>query len=127
MTDQLQFECRSTGWCNWESGGFYMNFTAIIFQLISGGVGGNIAGALLKKLNLGPVGNSIAGILGGIFAGQVLGLLGSGGAAATTASTTSISGMDLTSILSNVGGAGAGGAAVMAIIGLIRTQLSKSA
>jgi uncharacterized membrane protein YeaQ/YmgE (transglycosylase-associated protein family) len=104
-----------------------MNFTAIILQLISGGVGGNMAGALLKKLNLGPVGNSIAGIIGGILTGQVLSLLGSGGAVATSASTTSISGMDLTSILSNVGGAGAGGAVVMAIIGLIKTQLSKSA
>jgi len=29
-----------------------MNFTAIILQLVSGGVGGNIAGALLKKLTL---------------------------------------------------------------------------
>ena len=109
----------------WESGGNYMNFTAIILQLISGGVGGNIAGALLKKLNLGPVGNSIAGIVGGILTGQVLRMLGSGGAAATTASAASTSGMDLTSILSNVGGAGVGGAAVMAIIGLIKTQMSK--
>jgi uncharacterized membrane protein YeaQ/YmgE (transglycosylase-associated protein family) len=110
----------------WEIAGNYMNFTAIILQLVSGGVGGNIAGALLKKLNLGPVGNSIAGIVGGILTGQVLRMLGSGGAAATTASAASTSGMDLTSILSNVGGAGVGGAAVMAIIGLIKTQMSKS-
>ena len=37
----------------------------LIIQLISGAVGGNIAGALLKNLNLGPIGNSIAGIVGG--------------------------------------------------------------
>jgi uncharacterized membrane protein YeaQ/YmgE (transglycosylase-associated protein family) len=37
----------------------------IIISLISGGVGGNIAGALMKKFNLGPIGNSIAGIVGG--------------------------------------------------------------
>jgi uncharacterized membrane protein YeaQ/YmgE (transglycosylase-associated protein family) len=43
-----------------------MNFTALILQLISGGVGGNIAAALLKKFNLGPVGNSIAGIAGAL-------------------------------------------------------------
>ncbi len=55
-----------------------MNLTGIILQLISGGVGGNIAAALLKKLNLGPVGNSIAGIVGGLITGQVLRLLGSG-------------------------------------------------
>jgi uncharacterized membrane protein YeaQ/YmgE (transglycosylase-associated protein family) len=77
-----------------------MNLTGIILQLISGGVGGNIAAALLKKLNLGPVGNSIAGIVGGLITGQVLRLLGSGGvAAATAASAASTSGMDLTSIL----------------------------
>jgi uncharacterized membrane protein YeaQ/YmgE (transglycosylase-associated protein family) len=37
----------------------------LIIQLISGAVGGNIAGAILKNLNLGPIGNSIAGIVGG--------------------------------------------------------------
>jgi len=31
----------------------------LIIQLISGAVGGNIAGALLKNFNLGPIGNSI--------------------------------------------------------------------
>jgi uncharacterized membrane protein YeaQ/YmgE (transglycosylase-associated protein family) len=40
-----------------------MNWMPILIQLISGGVGGNIAGALLKRFNLGPIGNTIAGIL----------------------------------------------------------------
>jgi uncharacterized membrane protein YeaQ/YmgE (transglycosylase-associated protein family) len=102
-----------------------MNFTALILQLISGGVGGNIAAALLKKFNLGPVGNSIAGIAGGLITGQILRMLGSGGVAATAASAAS-SGMDFTSILSTVGGAGVGGAAVMAIFGLIKAQMAKS-
>ena len=37
----------------------------LIIQLISGAVGGNIAGAILKQFNLGPIGNSIAGLIGG--------------------------------------------------------------
>jgi len=37
---------------------------ALIIQLISGAVGGNIAGAILKNFNLGPIGNSIAGLIG---------------------------------------------------------------
>ena len=49
-----------------------MNWMPILIQLISGGVGGNIAGALLKKFNLGPIGNTIAGILGGVGGGQLL-------------------------------------------------------
>jgi len=36
----------------------------IIVSLISGGVGGNVAGAILKNLSLGPVGNTIVGLIG---------------------------------------------------------------
>ena len=35
--------------------------------------GGNIVGRLIKSIDLGPVGNSIAGILGGGLGGQLLG------------------------------------------------------
>jgi uncharacterized membrane protein YeaQ/YmgE (transglycosylase-associated protein family) len=99
-----------------------MNITAILLQLISGGVGGNIAGAILKKFNLGPVGNSIAGIVGGFITGQAIHMLSGGAAAATSAA----GGMDVSSILSNVGGAGVGGAVVMAIIGLIKAKMSST-
>jgi uncharacterized membrane protein YeaQ/YmgE (transglycosylase-associated protein family) len=101
-----------------------MNLTAILIQLISGGVGGNIAGAVLKKLNLGPVGNSIVGIIGGVVTGQVLKMLGASGVAATAAAA-STGGMDMSSILSNVGGAGIGGAVLTAVVGLIKAQMSK--
>ena len=48
-----------------------------LISLITGGVGGNIAGALLKNFSLGPIGNTIAGVLGGGLGGQLLtGLLG---------------------------------------------------
>jgi hypothetical protein len=42
-----------------------MNLTALIIQLIAGALGGNAAGNLSKDINLGPVGNSIAGAIGG--------------------------------------------------------------
>jgi uncharacterized membrane protein YeaQ/YmgE (transglycosylase-associated protein family) len=48
----------------------------LIVQLISGAVGGNIAGSYMKNLSLGTVGNSLAGILSGGIGGQLLGLLG---------------------------------------------------
>ena len=44
--------------------------TPIILQLISGAVGGNVAGALTKARSLGPVWNSVLGIIGGIAGGQ---------------------------------------------------------
>jgi len=97
-----------------------MNLLPLIIQLISGAVGGNIAGTVLKNFNLGPIGNSIAGIVGGGIGGQLLGMLTSGGAAAASG------GLDAGSILSSIGGGGVGGALVMAIIGLIKTQMAKS-
>jgi len=93
----------------------------IVTDLIAGGVGGNIAAAVLKKLDLGPVGNTIAGIVGGVGGGQLLSMLTSGGAAAASGG-----GMDMSSILGNVAGGGVGGAIVMAIVGAIKTQMSKS-
>jgi hypothetical protein len=101
-----------------------MSLIPIIIQLISGGIGGNIAGALLKKFNLGPIGNSIAGIVGGVGGGQLLSLLTGAGAGAGAAAAGG--GLDISSLLSNVGGGGVGGAVVMIIVGLIKAQMSKS-
>ena len=47
------------------------NLLPLIIQLVSGAVGGNIAGSLLKDSSLGPIGNSIAGILGGAVLGYI--------------------------------------------------------
>jgi uncharacterized membrane protein YeaQ/YmgE (transglycosylase-associated protein family) len=90
-----------------------------VISLITGGVGGNIAGALLKNMSLGPVGNTIAGIVGGGIGGQLLGsLLGGGGAAAAGAAATAGP-----SMLSNVAGSGIGGIVVMVIVGLIKNAM----
>jgi uncharacterized membrane protein YeaQ/YmgE (transglycosylase-associated protein family) len=42
-----------------------MDIVSLIIQLVSGAAGGNLAGKAMPSLNLGTVGNSIAGILGG--------------------------------------------------------------
>jgi len=91
---------------------------SLIIQLVSGAVGGNVVGALLKNLSLGTVGNTIAGILGGGIGGQLLGMLGVGGAAAA-------GGMDLAGIVSSIAGGGVGGGVLMAIIGLIKKVFAK--
>src|SRR5882672_11092077 len=97
-----------------------MNKVGLIIQLISGAAGGNIAGALLKNASLGPVGNSIVGILGGGIGGQLLGMLGAGGAGAAAG------GLDIGSIVSSIAGGGVGGGVLMVIVGLIRQAMSKS-
>ena len=43
-----------------------------IVSLISGGAGGNIAGAILKDKSLGPIINSVLGAIGGAAGGQLL-------------------------------------------------------
>ena len=42
-----------------------MDIVSLLVQLISGAAGGNIAGSLFKNLNLGTLGNSLAGLVGG--------------------------------------------------------------
>src|SRR5260221_11759008 len=89
-----------------------MNATIInlIIQLLSGAAGGNIIGNALKQYNLGPLGNSIAGIVGGGLGGQLLNMVRGGGAAAGTAATAGSSGgRGIGSMAGQVAGGGGGG------------------
>ncbi|PLX35796.1 MAG: hypothetical protein C0606_16985 [Hyphomicrobiales bacterium] len=90
----------------------------LIIQLVSGAVGGNVAGALFKNINLGTLGNSIAGIVGGGLGGQILSAVLGGAMPAA-------GGMDVGSIVSAIAGGGVGGGVLMAIIGIIRKAMAK--
>ena len=79
-----------------------MDFVPLIIQLISGAVGGNAAGALLKNINQGTLINSVAGIIGGGLGGQILGAV-LGGAAPEAG------GMDISGIIGSIAGGGVGG------------------
>src|SRR4051794_36288645 len=95
-----------------------MNIMSLLIEVISGAIGGNVAGAAMKENSLGTAGNSIAGIVGGGLGGTILQAV-MGGAASGGGS------MDMTSILSNVAGGGVGGAILMAIVGIIKNQMAK--
>ncbi len=95
-----------------------MDITTLLIQLVSGAVGGNLAGAAMKKSSLGTVGNSIVGIIGGGLGGQILAMLGVGGAEGA--------GLDAAAIASSVAGGGVGGAVLLAIIGAIKGAMGKS-
>ncbi len=88
----------------------------LLVQIISGAVGGNLAGSLLKNLSLGTLGNSIVGIDGGGLGGTLLGMAGI---------ATGDGGMDLAGIVGSIAGGGVGGGAVMAVVGLIRNAMKK--
>ncbi len=89
-----------------------MDWVGLIISLISGAIGGNVAGGLMKDKSLGTAGNSIAGVLGGAGVGALLQAIGLGGASGSTSGA----GVNLAGVLGNLIGGGAGGGILMAII-----------
>ena len=88
----------------------------LIIQLIAGALGGNAAGATMKNLDLGTVGNSIAGAIGGAGGGTLL-----------TALLPLLHGaandFDLGPLIGQVVGGGVSGAVLTAIVGLIKNAV----
>ena len=85
---------------------------ALIMSLISGGVGGNLAGMLMKKLSLGTLWNTVVGIVGGGAGGQILemlGMLGGDGG-----------------LIGNIAGSAVGGGALMAIVSFVKNMMASS-
>ncbi len=89
----------------------------LIISLLAGAVGGNVAGKALKQFNLGTIGNSVAGIVGGGLGGQILGMLGAGGLAE--------GGTDIGGIIGSLASGGVGGGALLVIVGIVRKALKK--
>lgn len=94
-----------------------MDIVNLLISLVSGIVGGNVAGAAMPEKSLGAVGNSITGILGGGLGGIILQALGLFNQPGT---------VDIASILSNIGSGGVGGAIIMIIVALIKNAMQKS-
>ena len=89
----------------------------LIIQLASGATGGNVAGALAERYGFGPLGNTIAGLVGGGIGGELI-------KAALGASTQAASGFDLGTLLGDIGAGSAGGACVTIATGLARAHFA---
>src|SRR5262249_61172896 len=76
----------------------------LIIQLIAGVAGGNAAGAALKDYNLGSLGNTVAGAIGGVGGGQILQAL-----IPAIESAAAGGNLDLGAIVGQIVGGGAGG------------------
>jgi uncharacterized membrane protein YeaQ/YmgE (transglycosylase-associated protein family) len=96
-----------------------MGIINLLISLISGAVGGNIAGAAMKDKSLGTLGNSIAGIFGGGIGNILLQALGIITSAAGTGPT-------IGSIIGNIGASGIGGAILLIIVALIKNAMKKT-
>jgi uncharacterized membrane protein YeaQ/YmgE (transglycosylase-associated protein family) len=100
----------------------YMDLITTIISLISGAVGGNLAGSAMSQKNLGPIVNTIAGLVGGgagEFILQAFGIITAASGAAGGG------GFDLTQIISSVAAGGVGGGALTAIITAIKDAVQK--
>lgn len=95
-----------------------MDFVALLIQLVAGATGGNIAGSLLRRMSLGPIGNTIAGMVGGGIGNVMLnGVLGPGQVAALAV-------LDPGAVIGEIAAAGVGGGVMMVLVGLLRQALS---
>ena len=94
-----------------------MDFVALLIQLVAGATGGNIAGSLLRRMSLGPIGNTIAGMVGGGIGNVMLnGVLGPGQVAALAV-------LDPGAVIGEIAAAGVGGGVIMVLVGLLRQAL----
>src|SRR5204863_4092538 len=57
-----------------------MDIITIIIDVKAGAIGGNATGAAAKQYSLGPAGNTIAGVIGGVISGWIVAKLFGGAA-----------------------------------------------
>jgi hypothetical protein len=89
----------------------------LIVQIIAGALGGNAAGAGMKNLDLGTLGNTIAGALGGAGGGTLL-------TALLPVLQGTAGNLDIGALLGQAVGGGVAGAIVTAIAGLLKNAMA---
>lgn len=97
-----------------------MDILSLLLQVVAGAFGGNIAGAMLPNMSLGPRGNALAGLVGGALGGTILSaLLGPHGTGAT---------MDpeFGALFAQIVGGGVGGAGLAMLVGLFQRAFGRA-
>ncbi|HRE20006.1 MAG TPA: hypothetical protein PKW21_03115 [Rhabdaerophilum sp.] len=89
---------------------------SLIIQLLSGAIGGNVAGKVMPKFDLGMLWNSVAGIVGGGLGAQIIGVIVPG---------LLSGGLNVSGIVSSIAAGGAGGGVLLALVGVIRGMMQK--
>lgn len=102
-----------------------MDIVNLVISLLSGAVGGNVAGAALPEKNLGAIANTIAGLVGGGLGDFILKAAGILATTSTAAAGGGAEHLDLTSILGTIAASGVSGGALTAIIAFIKDALQK--
>lgn len=95
-------------------------YLSLFILLVSGAVGGNVAGKILKHLSFGRLGNSISGILGGGLGGYLLTVFG-----ANMGVVANITEIGLSNIIGGIASGGIGGGIIMMCLGYIKKLIIK--
>lgn len=108
-----------------------MDMVAILISLLSGVLGGNAAGKASPEHDLGPLGNTLVGLVGGTAAGYILTLLNLFGQAAAATGAVAVGaenthGLNLPEILTNIASSGVGGALLTYIVAMIKNASNKA-
>jgi hypothetical protein len=93
----------------------------LIIQLIAGLAGSNVVGLALKQYDLGIIGNSITGVIGGGIGAQIIGLLLDGGAGA--GAVVGPNGYDIETLIAQVASGGVGGGVLLVLVGLMKQAM----
>lgn len=89
---------------------------SLIIQLISGAVGGNVAGKAMPNFDLGTLWNSVAGVIGGGIGAQLIGAVVPG---------LLSGGLSVGGIVSSIASGGVGGGVLLALVGVVRNMMQK--
>lgn len=89
----------------------------LLINLVAGALGGNAAGKATPTFDLGTLGNTISGLIGGGVLGQIITL-----AWPAIATSVQSGNFNVGSIITQIVGGGAGGAVLTAIIGAIKNR-----
>jgi uncharacterized membrane protein YeaQ/YmgE (transglycosylase-associated protein family) len=89
----------------------------LIVQIIVGALGGNAAGATMKNIDLGTLGNTIAGAIGGAGGGTLL-------TALLPILQNAAGNVDVGTLIGQAVGGGVSGAILTAIVGLIKNAMA---
>lgn len=89
----------------------------LVIQLIAGAIGGNALGASMKNVDLGTLGNTIAGAIGGAGGGTIL-------TALLPVLQGAAGNVDIGALVGQAVGGGVAGAVLTAIVGVIKNTMS---
>ena len=91
----------------------------LVIQVGAGAIGGYAVGAGVKDINIGTLGSTIAGAIGGGVGGQVLQAL-------IPTLALAAGNMDIGSLISQVVGGGIAGVILTAIVGVVKNRTAGS-